>query len=181
VHNFAHHFVIAQTGVEDMTKLPNELTTEQITEFFEQAAKVTTDAWNSQAAYFEALVKRNTDCFKYLGEARVASFKEMSEATTFNQAFESNLAFEEKVREDLANLEDKNTRSWESLLEQLTAIYTPAEVKPKAKAPKVKAPEAKTAQPKAAKTAAPKAKAPQAKAPQPKAPQAKNESAQKAA
>ena len=154
-----------------MTKLPNELTTEQITEFFEQAAKVTTDAWNSQAAYFEALVKRNTDCFKDLGEARVASIKEMSEATTFNQAFESNLAFEEKVREDLANLEDKNTKSWESLLEQLTAIYTPAEVKPQAKA----------AQPKAAKTATPKAKAPQAKAPQPKAPQARNESAQKAA
>ena len=159
-----------------MTKLPNELTTEQVTEFFEQAAKVTTDAWNSQAAYFEALVKRNTDCFKDLGEARVASFKEMSEATTFNQAFESNLAFEEKVREDLASLQDKNTKSWESLLEQLTAIYTPAEVKPKAKAPKAKAPAAKTAKPKAAKAAAPKAKVSQTKAPQ-----AKNESAQKAA
>jgi len=161
-----------------MTKLPNELTTEQVTEFFEQAAKVTTDAWNSQAAYFEALVKRNTDCFKDLGEARVESFKEMSEATTFNQAFESNLAFEEKVREDLASLQEKNTKSWESLLEQLTSIYTPAEVKPKAKAPKAKAPQAKAAQPKAA---APKPKAPQAKVSQPKAPQAKNEMAQKAA
>jgi hypothetical protein len=78
-------------GVEDMTKLLNELTAEQVTEFFEQAAKVTTDAWNTQATYFEALVKRNTECFKDLGEARVESFKEMSEATTFNQAFESNL------------------------------------------------------------------------------------------
>lgn len=159
-----------------MTKLPNELTTEKVTEFFEQAAKVTTDAWNSQAVYFEALVKRNTDCFKDLGEARVESFKEMSEATTFNQAFESNLAFEEKVREDLAGLQEKNTKSWESLLEQLTSIYTPAEVKPKAKAPKAKA-----VQPKAAKKAAPKPKAAQAKASQPKAPQAKNETAQKAA
>jgi hypothetical protein len=153
-----------------------DLTAEKITEFFEQAAKVNTDAWNSQATYFEALVKRNTECFKDLGEARVESFKEMSEATTFNQAFESNLAFEEKVREDLANLQEKNTRSWESLLEQMTAIYTPAEVKPKAKAPKAKA-----APPKAAKKAAPKRKAPQAKAMQPKAPQAKNEPAQKAA
>jgi hypothetical protein len=153
-----------------------DLTAEKITEFFEQAAKVNTDAWNSQATYFEALVKRNTECFKDLGEARVESFKEMSEATTFNQAFESNLAFEEKVREDLAGLQEKNTRSWESLLEQMTAIYTPAEVKPKAKAP-----QAKAAPRKAAKKAAPKAKAPQAKVTQPKAPQAKNESAQKAA
>jgi len=179
VQNLAHHFVIAQTGVEDMTKLPNELTTEKVTEFFEQAAKVTTNAWNSQAAYFEALVKRNTDCFKNLGEARVASFKEMSEATTFNQAFESNLAFEEKVREDLASLQEKNTKSWESLLEQLTSIYTPAEVKPKAKASK-----AKTAAPKpkaAKKAVAPKPKATRAKASQPKAPQAKTETAQKAA
>jgi hypothetical protein len=155
-----------------------ELTAEKITEMYDEAVKVNTDAWNSQAAYFEALVKRNTDCFKDLGEARVESFKEMSEATTFNQAFESNLAFEEKVREDLANLQEKNTKSWESLLGKLSTIYTPAEVKPKAKAPKAKA-----AQPKATKAAAPKAKAkaPQAKAPQPKAPQAKNVSAQKAA
>jgi hypothetical protein len=158
-----------------------DLTAEKITEFFEQAAKVNTDAWNSQAAYFEALVKRNTECFKDLGEARVESFKEMSEATTFNQAFESNLAFEEKVREDLAGLQEKNTRSWESLLEQMTAIYTPAEVKPKAKTPKAKAPQAKAAPRKAGKKAAPKAKAPQAKVTQPKAPQAKSESAQKAA
>lgn len=160
-----------------MTKLPNELTTEKVTEFFEQAAKVTTDAWNTQAAYFEALVKRNTECFKDLGEARVESFKEMSEATTFNQAFESNLAFEEKVREDLANLQEKNTKSWESLLEQLTAIYTPAEAKPKAQAPKAKAPQAKAAK----KAPAPKPKAPQAKASQSNAPLAKKETPKKAA
>lgn len=113
-----------------------ELTAEKITEFFEKAAKANTDAWNSQVAYFEALVKRNTEVFKNLGEARLASFKEMSEATTFNQAFESNLAFEEKVREELASLQEQNTKSWESLLEQLTSIYTPAEAKPKSKAPK---------------------------------------------
>lgn len=126
-----------------------EFNTDKITEFFEQAAKANTDAWNSQAAYFEALVKRNTECFKELGEARMASFKEMSEATTFNQAFESNLAFEEKVREDLADLQEKNTKSWESLLEQLTAIYAPAAVKPKAKAPKAKASKPQASQPKA--------------------------------
>jgi hypothetical protein len=126
--------VKVHTGAEDMT----ELTPESIKQFFEQAAKANTDAWTTQATYFENLVKRNTECFKTLGEARMESFKEMSEATTFNQAFESNLAFEEKVREELADLQEKNTKSWESLLEQLTAIYTPAITAPKVAAPKAK-------------------------------------------
>jgi hypothetical protein len=115
-----------------------EIKPEDIKQFFEKAAKANTEAWTTQAEYFEALVKRNTECFKELGEARMESFKEMSEATTFNQAFESNLAFEEKVREDLAALQEKNTHSWEALLGQLTAIYTPADSKVKAKAPKAK-------------------------------------------
>jgi len=115
-----------------------ELTNENITEFFKQAAEANTKAWNTQVTYFEKLVKRNTDCFKNLGEARIESFKEASEATTFNQAFESNLSFEEKLREDLAGLQEKNTKSWEGLIEKLTAIYTPAAA-PKAKAAAPKA------------------------------------------
>ena len=110
-----------------------DLTADNIKEFFEQIAKTNADAWTSQAAYFEDLVKRNTECFKDLGDARMASFQEMSEATTFNQAFESNLAFEEKVREELAGLQENNTKSWEALVEKLTAIYTPATETPKAK------------------------------------------------
>jgi hypothetical protein len=50
----------------------------------------------------------------------------MSEARTFNQAFESNLAFEEKLREDLSALQEENIKSWEGLVEKLTAIYAPA-------------------------------------------------------
>jgi hypothetical protein len=115
---------------------------EDIKNFFEQAAKANADAWSAQASYFEDLVKRNTECFTHLGEVRMESFKEMSEATTFNQAFESNLAFEEKVREELAALQEKNTKSWESLIGQMTAIYTPADKKPTAK---TKAPAAKKA------------------------------------
>jgi len=118
-------------------------TSENIRQFFEKAAKVNADAWNTQASYFEGLLKRNTECFKDLGDARMASFKEMSEATTFNQAFESNLAFEEKVREDLADLQEKNTKSWEALIKQLTDLYTPVDDTPKATAEKVKAPKAK--------------------------------------
>lgn len=120
-----------------------DLTAESITEFFKQAAEANTKAWNSQVAYFEELVKRNTECFKDLGEARIASFKEISEATTFNQAFESNLSFEEKLREDLAGLQDKNTKAWEALIEDLTTIYTPPVESAKAPAAKAKAPAAK--------------------------------------
>lgn len=116
-----------------------DLTLENIQQFFESAAKANADAWASQAAYFDALVKRNTKCFAELGEARVASLKEMSEAKTFNQAFESNLAFDEKVREDLASLQESNIKAWESLMEELKDIYVPAEKAAPAKASKTKA------------------------------------------
>ena len=101
-----------------------EIKQEDIKLFFENVAKANADAWTTQAEYFDALVKRNTECFKDLGDARTVSFKEMSEATTFNQAFESNLAFEEKVREELASMQEKNTHSWEALLEQMSNLYT---------------------------------------------------------
>lgn len=130
-----------QTGAEDMTNI----TPEDLKQFFENAAKANTDAWTAQATYFEDLIKRNTECFTHLGEVRFESFKEMSEATTFNQAFESNLAFEEKVREELAALQENNTKSWEALVAQLTAIYTPADSKAKANTPKAKTPAKKAA------------------------------------
>lgn len=116
----------------------NELTLENIQQYFESAAKANADAWASQTAYFESLVKRNTDCFTELGEARVASFKEMSEAKTFNQAFESNLAFEEKVREDLTTLQETNVKAWEELMEQLKDIYVPEEKAAPTKASRAK-------------------------------------------
>jgi len=116
----------------------NELTLENIQQYFESAAKANADAWASQTAYFETLVKRNTECFTELGEARAASLKEMSEAKTFNQAFESNLAFEEKVREDLTALQETNVKAWESLMEQMKDIYVPAEKVAPVKTPKAK-------------------------------------------
>ena len=116
----------------------NDLTLENIQQFFESAAKANADAWASQTSYFEALVTRNTECFAELGEARAASLKEMSEAKTFNQAFESNLAFDEKVREDLTALQESNIKAWESLMEQLKDIYLPAETVAPAKASKAK-------------------------------------------
>lgn len=142
-----------------------QVTPENIKEFFEQAASAYGDAWKAQANYYEGLVRRNTQAMTELADARVASFKEMREAQTFNQAFEANLAFEDKVREELAALQEENTKSWEALVDELKAIYTPASEAAKTTA-KTKAP-AKKAAAKAktpAKKEAEKAKAPAKKA-----------------
>jgi lysozyme family protein len=134
--------------------MTTQVTPESIKQFFEQAAKAYGDAWKSQAEYYDGLVRRNTNVLTEIADARIASYREMSEAKTFNQAFEANLAFEEKVREDLTRLQEKNTESWQHLVDELKAIYTPAEkaAKPKA-APKTKAPKAKAAASKTTKTA----------------------------
>ena len=102
-----------------------DFTPEKIKQFFEQAAKSSTDAWNAQAGYLDGLVRRNTKCFTSLADVRMASLREMVEAKTFNQAFEANLAFDETVREELDGLQDKNAKAWEGLQKNLKAIYTP--------------------------------------------------------
>ena len=119
-----------------------EVTPENIKQFFEDATAAYTDAWKVQAEYSDGLVRRNTKALTELADARISSFNEMRDSTTFNQAFEANIAFEEKVREDLVALQEENTKSWETLVEALTAIYTPAE---KAAAVKKSAAKAKKA------------------------------------
>jgi len=119
-----------------------EVTPENIKQYIEDATAAYTNAWKAQAEYNDGLVLRNTKALTELADARIASFKEMRDSTTFNQAFEANIAFEEKVREDLVSLQEENTKSWEALVGELTAIYTPAEKaaaeekKPAAKAKK---------------------------------------------
>lgn len=117
----------------------NEVTPENIKQYFEDATAAYSNAWKVQAEYNDGLVRRNTSALTELADARISSFKEMRESSTFNQAFEANLAFEEKVREDLVALQEENTKSWEALVEDMTAIYTPAE-----KAVATKKPVAKT-------------------------------------
>jgi len=135
-----------------------QVTPESIKDFFEQAAKSYGDAWKTQAQYYDGLMRRNTKAFTELADARIASFKEMRESKTFNQAFEANLAFEEKVREELSSLQEANAKSWETLVDDLKAIYTPA--KEAKKAAKVKAPAKKATKAKASAKKAAKAKAP---------------------
>jgi len=106
--------------------MTTQMTPESIKQFFEQAAKAYGDAWKSQAEYYDGLVKRNTKALTGLADARIASLKEMSAAKTFNQAFEANLAFEEQVREGLVRLQEENAKSWQGLMDQMQAIYTPA-------------------------------------------------------
>lgn len=116
-----------------------EVTPENIKQFIEDATAAYTDAWKVRAEYNNGLVRRNTQALVELADARISSFKEMRDSSTFNQAFEANLAFEEKVREDLVTLQEENTKSWETLVEELTAIYTPAEKAAAAKKPAAKA------------------------------------------
>ncbi len=117
-----------------------QVTPESIKEFFEQAATAYGDAWQAQADYYEGLVRRNAKAMTELADARIASFNEMRESKTFNQAFEANLAFEDKLREELFTLQEENTRAWEKLVEDLKGIYTPAkEAAKKAPAKKVTA------------------------------------------
>ena len=116
-----------------------EVTPENIKQFFEDATAAYGNAWKAQAQYGDELARRNTRVLTELADARIASFTEMRDSTTFNQAFEANLAFEEKVREDLVALQEANTKSWETLVEQLTAIYTPAEKAVAVKKPVAKA------------------------------------------
>lgn len=120
-----------------------QVTPESIKQFFEQAAKAYGDGWKAQAKYYDGLVRRNTKAMTELADARITSFKEMRESSTFNQAFEANLAFEEKVREGLVALQEANTKSWETLVDELKAIYTPATEAAKAKGPAKKASKAK--------------------------------------
>jgi tRNA 2-selenouridine synthase SelU len=116
-----------------------EVTPENIKQIVEDATAAYTNAWKVQAEYNDGLVRRNTQALVELADARISSFKEMRDSSTFNQAFEANLAFEEKVREDLVTLQEENTKSWETLVEELTAIYTPAEKAAAAKKPAAKA------------------------------------------
>jgi len=116
-----------------------EVTPENIKQFFEDATAAYTNAWKAQAEYNDGLVRRNTKALTELADARMESFKEMRDSTTFNQAFEANLAFEEKVREELVALQEENTKSWETLVEEMTAIYTPAEKAAAQKKPAAKA------------------------------------------
>jgi hypothetical protein len=88
--------------------------------------------------------------FTELADARMESFREMRDSKTFNQAFEANLAFEEKVREELVSLQEANTKSWETLVTNLKGIYTPAEEAAEKKAPAKKATKSKAPAKKAA-------------------------------
>lgn len=134
--------------------MTTQMTPESIKQFFEQAAKAYGDAWKTQAEYYDGLVKRNTKALTGLADARIASLKEMSAAKTFNQAFEANLAFEEQVREGLVRLQEENAKSWQGLMDEMKAIYTPAAKPAKAAAskPKAKKATAKTAKASARKT-----------------------------
>jgi hypothetical protein len=100
-----------------------KLTTENIQQFIEGAAKSSAEAFEAQVHYFDDLFKRNAKVFSTLAGAQLHGIKELTSAKTFSQAFEANLAFEEAVRETLQEAYEDNQEAWESLKENLKAIY----------------------------------------------------------
>lgn len=101
----------------------NDMTPDKIKDLLETAIKNNTAAWSAQSKYFDALMKRNVASFASLSEARVASLKEIGESQTFNQAFEANIAYEDRVRDELKKLYDETQESWEQLQDELKSIY----------------------------------------------------------
>ena len=117
----------------------SDLNPAKIQEFFEATAKANAEAWSTQAKFHEENLKSSVDCFTDLSKARTESLQEMAEAQTLTQAFEANLAFEERVREDLEELQEKSVKAWENLVENLQSIYAitfEGEAKPASKAKK---------------------------------------------
>jgi hypothetical protein len=101
----------------------NDMTPDKIKDLLETAIKNNTAAWSAQSKYFDALMKRNVASFASLSEARVASLREIGESQTFNQAFEANIAYEDRVRDELKKLYDDTQESWEQLQDELESIY----------------------------------------------------------
>ncbi len=103
----------------------NDITPDKIKNLLESAISSNTSAWVAQSKYFDDLVKRNVASFASLADARVASLKTISESTTFNDAFEANVAYEDAVRDEMQKMYDDNRSSWESLQGELKTIYMP--------------------------------------------------------
>ena len=103
----------------------NDTTPDKIKDLLESAITSNTSAWLAQSKYFDELVKRNVASFASLADARVTSLKTISESTTFNDAFEANVAYEDAVRDELQKLYDDNRSAWETLQSELQGIYTP--------------------------------------------------------
>lgn len=101
------------------------MTPDKITNLLESAIKNNTAAWAAQSKYFDKLVKRNIASFTSLSEARMASLREINESQTFNEAFEANISYEDKVREELKKLYEENQKSWDELQSELKTIYEP--------------------------------------------------------
>ncbi len=100
-----------------------QINPESIKNFFEQATSAYGESWKAQASYYDDMVRRYTKAMTDFADARMTSFAEMRDSQTFNQAFEANLAFEEKIREGMVALQEENTKSWEKLSEDMKGIY----------------------------------------------------------
>ncbi len=101
-----------------------DLIPEKIENFLQQTAQAATDSWAAHGRYYEGMIKRNSRCFSVLGEARMASFKGLSQSKTFSGALAVNQGFEKQARDELSQLRDDSAKAWEILQQDLKAIYS---------------------------------------------------------
>ena len=105
----------------------SDTTPDRVNDLLEAAINNSTQAWDAQSKYFDDFIKRNVASFATLSDARIESLKAIGESQSFNQAFEANIAYEQKVRDEFRKMREDNERAWINLEKQLSAIYATAD------------------------------------------------------
>ena len=100
-----------------------DIASDKVNDLLESAINNSTEAWVAKSKYFDNLVKRNVTSFTTLSDARIESLKEIGASQNFNQDFEANIAYEQSVRAELKKMHEENTRAWDDLQAELSAIY----------------------------------------------------------
>ncbi len=115
-------------------------TTKGIQQIFEQALHTGVETFRTQAGYVEDLAERHGKAVSSLAAVSLSSLKALAGSRSFTEAFETNLALEESIREELLRLHDENLQAWKVLQSDLKVILLPAndsvQVKEKKAAPK---------------------------------------------
>jgi hypothetical protein len=102
-------------------------TPEKVNDLLEAAINNSKEAWDAQSRYFDDLVRRNVASFTALSDARMKSLKAIGESQSFNQAFETNIAYEQNFRDALNKMHEENAQAWDDLQVKLNKIYAPVE------------------------------------------------------
>jgi hypothetical protein len=97
----------------------------EIKTFLEQTAKNGEKAVELQVNFFQNMARAQGEAFAALADGRVNSLKEMADAGTLEQAFETNTSYEAEAKETIENLVSENSAAFQELSESLKDLYAP--------------------------------------------------------